>query len=76
MNTTFYIVDFAWNGPQTLFVELKGNDIGKPFEGMIRIVDGEIYGDLLHKTKSPLNIETRDNMLLYVTEKINNGYFK
>lgn len=47
-----YVVDFAWHGDQTLFIELKGTDKSQNFEGMVRVVDGVVYGDLVHPKKA------------------------
>lgn len=52
-----YVVDFAWHGDQTLFIELKGTDKSQNFEGMVRVVDGVVYGDLVHPKKSTLSKE-------------------
>lgn len=65
-----YVVDFAWHGNQTLFIELNGTDDNRKFEGMVRVVDGIIYGDLVHPTKSTLSKEAISYIKNYVSEQI------
>lgn len=65
-----YVVDFAWHGEQTLFIDLKGTINNQSFEGMVRVVDGIIYGDLVHPIKSGLSNEAVTYIKNYVSEQI------
>lgn len=72
---TIHITDFAWHGSQTLFVECSGELEGIQFVGMVRIVDGIIYGDLVKESRSVLNEAGIQQLKNYITEKYSNGQF-
>lgn len=72
---TIQIIDFAWNGTQTLFVDCKGVIEDKPFSGMVRIVDGVVYGDLVRVSKSNLSESAISVLKQYLTNKFQAGEF-
>ncbi|GEK34580.1 hypothetical protein [Kurthia sibirica] len=74
-NDHWYIIDYAWHGQQTLFVDLQGTANGQNFTGMVRIVDRQIYGDLVNPMRSNLDQQTIDKILLYLQEKIEKDFF-
>lgn len=70
-----HIIDFAWHGSQTLFVECSGELEGVSFKGMVRIVDGMIYGDLVKESRSQLSGVAIEQLKTYLLEKYNTGQF-
>lgn len=72
---TIQIIDFAWNGTQTLFVDCKGLIENTPFSGMVRIVDGVVYGDLVRESKSVLSELAIGELTAYLTKKLKAGEF-
>ncbi|MBQ0141040.1 MAG: hypothetical protein KBT36_17370 [Kurthia sp.] len=70
------IIDFAWHGAQTLFVEITIESTQGTIKGMVRILDGIIYGDLVHPQKSMLSVEEIEDVKGYLTEKFNSGFFE
>lgn len=72
---TIQIIDFAWNGSQTLFVECKGILEDTSFSGMVRIVDGVVYGDLVTDSKSILSNTAINQLKQYLTSKLQAGEF-
>lgn len=65
------IIDFVWNG-STLFIEFNGYDAENDarFTGMVRVVGGTPYGDIIHPTRSPLSASCREYVASYLTERI------
>lgn len=72
---TIQIIDFAWNGTQTLFVDCKGVIEDTLFSGMVRIVDGVVYGDLVRVSKSNLSESAISVLKQYLTNKLQAGEF-
>lgn len=70
-----HVIDFAWNGTQTLFVDLRGELNGKALNGMVRIVDGIIYGDLVHPARSIFSESEINYVKNYLEKKIQAGHF-
>lgn len=65
------VIDFAWNGT-TLFIEFNGYDAEKDdrFSGMVRVVGGTPYGDIIHPTRSSLSESCRAYVTQHLTERI------
>ena len=65
------VIDFAWNGT-TLFIEFNGYDAEKDerFNGMVRVVSGIPYGDIIHPTRSTLSVSCREYVTQHLTERI------
>lgn len=72
---TIQIIDFAWNGKQTLFVDCKGIIEDTPFSGMVRIVDGVVYGDLVRVSKSNLSESAINELKQYLITKLQTREF-
>lgn len=70
-----HIIDFAWHGSQTLFVECAGKLDDIEFKGMVRVVDGIIYGDLVKESKSELTAEAIRELKKYIQMKYEAGQF-
>lgn len=70
------VIDFAWNGTQTLFIELQITINDNTINGMVRIVDGIIYGDLVHPKKSALSEEEILVVKESLQKKIILGHFE
>ncbi len=77
MKQQITIIDYAFHGPITCFIHVQGYDETKEqkFSGMIRMVDGTPYGDIISKNKSPLSAECIQSIKDYVIQKYKNGYF-
>lgn len=71
-----HVIDFAWNGTQTLFVDVHITIEDTTVKGMVRIVDGLIYGDLVHLNRSELS--EREILILkeFLQKKITLGHFE
>lgn len=70
------IIDFAWHGGQTLFVEFVLESTQGTTKGMVRIVDGNIYGDIVHPKKSTLLAQEITFVKKYLTEKYEAHFFE
>ncbi len=71
------ILDYSFHGPITCFIKIQGYDMQykQSFEGLIRMVDGIPYGDLLITDKSGLSLECIQFIKDYIRERYDNGYF-
>lgn len=69
------ISDYAWNGPQTLFVQVSVESENGNYQELLRIVDSTIYGDFVNKNKSPLKHDEIAQLLEYMNHKIKTGFF-
>lgn len=70
------IIDFAWNGT-TLFLEFTGFDGERNarFKGMVRVVDGTPYGDIIHERRSELSLSCRTFVVETLMTKIQQHAF-
>ncbi|WP_010287667.1 hypothetical protein [Kurthia massiliensis] len=70
------VIDFAWNG-QTLFIEFNGYDAEKDtrFNGMVRVVSGTPYGDMIHPSRSSLSEACRQYVVETLEARIARGDF-
>lgn len=73
---SIYIIDFAWHGAQTLFVEFTVEATNGLLKGMVRVVGGIIYGDVIHPKKSQLSVEEIAYVKNYLTEQLQAGKFE
>lgn len=73
---SIHIIDFAWHGGQTLFVEFTVEVANGFVKGMVRIVDGAIYGDVIHPKRSQLSVEEINAVKHYLAEKVQAGKFE
>lgn len=72
------ILDYAFHGKITCFIHIKGYDwVSKQsFDGIIRMVDGIPYGDLINEGRSILSSECIEFIRQNVHKKAKEGYFK
>lgn len=73
---SIHIIDFAWHGVQTLFVEFTVEAANGFVKGMVRIVDGAIYGDVIHPKRSQLSVDEINAVKHYLAEKVQAGKFE
>lgn len=71
------ILDYTFNGLITCFVKIQGYDgiNDQSFEGMIRLVDGIPYGDIIREGKSNLSEECILYIKAYIERKFKQGFF-
>ncbi|OCA87301.1 hypothetical protein [Pseudobacillus wudalianchiensis] len=69
---TVSIVDFERVNDKSVFVEVAGYDAekGREFEGIVKFLDGMLYGDLVHNQRSTLSSSCRS----LVRSKLLNDY--
>ena len=77
MNHQVMILDYSFHGTITCFIKIQGFDVENnlPFEGVIRMVDGVPYGDIIREGTSNLSKDCIQYIKLYLEEKYKNGYF-
>ena len=77
MKHNLIIVDYSFHGPITCFIKITGYDDIKnqSFDGMIRMVDGVPYGDILKEDKSNLSPECIQFIKAYIYQKYEQGFF-
>lgn len=77
MNHKVIIVDYSFHGPITCFIKITGHDgiKNQSFDGMIRMVDGVPYGDLLKEEKSNVSSECIQFIKAYIYQKYEQGFF-
>ncbi|MGM9968029.1 hypothetical protein [uncultured Rummeliibacillus sp.] len=77
MSHQVMIVDYSFHGTITCFIKIQGFDAENniPFEGVIRMVDGVPYGDLIREGTSNLSKESIRYVKLYLEKKYIEGYF-
>ena len=77
MKDKVMILDYTFHGPITCFIKIQGFDAvnNSSFEGIIRMVDGVPYGDLIKEGTSELSKECIRFIKNYLEEKQREGYF-
>ncbi|HWI47328.1 MAG TPA: hypothetical protein VNU45_03765 [Rummeliibacillus sp.] len=71
------ILDYSFHGSITCFIKVQGYDglNDQPFDGMIRMVDGVPYGDLIKEEKSSLSSNCIQFIKAYIYDKYEKGFF-
>lgn len=77
MKDRVMILDYTFHGPITCFIKIQGFDAvnNSSFEGIIRMVDGVPYGDLIKEGISELSKECIRFIKIDLEEKYREGYF-
>ncbi|MGG0657534.1 hypothetical protein [Rummeliibacillus pycnus] len=71
------ILDYAFHESITCFIKIQGFDgiNEQPFNGMIRMVDGVPYGDIIKEEKSNLSSDCIQYIKVYIYQKYEQGFF-
>ncbi|MED4399893.1 hypothetical protein [Metabacillus fastidiosus] len=77
MEHVLNIVDFSTTEFGTVFVKITIHDVdlGKQFEGEVKFMDGQPFGDLIHADRSPLSSECREYVCNRLVSKYKAGEF-
>jgi hypothetical protein len=70
-------VDYKRIDDKKCFVEVKGYDaiLGSEFKGVIKFLNGEPFGDIIHPLNSSLSPDCRTFVTTYVITKYNAGEY-
>ena len=72
------VLDFEKVNAKVCFVKVEGYDaeLGREFEGVIKLLNGIPFGDLIHPTRSKLSSDCRTTVRGYILNKYANGDFE